>query len=178
MGKDYGSYLSAQVSETPEQKLEVARLRECMRRRTQCTNVRLECTVAGGELLGGDVQLLHACPLKDPSGNTPMFVCVHCDITDEDAQLKYMAMATAAASSDDGDAGMTTAAASGPLASAAVSRRRGCRMRVRQILEDPSSRYKDDHMLILCQQHNYAAGMLFLLQKLGMNETKRYETRS
>ena len=169
MGKDYSSYLSAQISDTPEQKLEVARLREGMRRRTQCTNVRLECKEAGGEFLGGDVQLVHACPLKDSAGNTPMFVCVHCDITEEDAALKLMA--TAAASNDDGASAMTEAAGAGPLASDAVSRRRGCRMRVRQILEDPSARYKDDHMLILCQQHNYAAGMLLLLQKLDYKDT-------
>ena len=31
------------------------------------------------EFLGGDVQLVHACPVKDSTGNTPMFVCVHCD---------------------------------------------------------------------------------------------------
>ena len=59
------------------------------------------------------MQLVHACPLKDNAGNTPMFVCVHCDITDEDAALKLMA--TAAASNDDGTSAMTEAANAGPL---------------------------------------------------------------
>ena len=155
MGSDYAEFLAAQVSETPEQKLEVARLREGMRRRTQCTNVRLERNADKAEVLGGDVQLVHACPLKDVAGNTPMFVCVHCDISDEDRALAKMTADTAS-SRDDGAGAMEAAAKSGPLASAAVSRRRGCRLRVKEILEDPSSRYKEDHMLILCQQHNYA----------------------
>lgn len=170
IGKDYTSDLSNQMSETPEQKLEVARLREGMRRRTQCSNVRLERNPDRADVLGGDVQLVHACPLKDAAGNTPLFVCVHCDISDEDRALRKM-IVDAASSRDDGAEAMDKAAQVGPLTLAAVSRRKKYRMRVKEILEDSSARYKEDHMLILCQQHNYSAGMLFLLQKLDFHDT-------
>ena len=186
VGKDYGQF----VSEQTDEKLEVARLREGMRRRTQCTNVRL----TGVDVLGGDVQLVHACPLKDGSGNTPLFVCLHCDITEEERQVGLLAEA-AASSRDEGLAAMEAASRAGPLVSraivagiwvaffqefqqssceqaqTAVARRSACRLRVRDILEDPTSRYTKDHLLILCQQYHYSAGMLLLLQQLDFHDT-------
>ena len=162
VGKDYGQF----VSEQTDEKLEVARLREGMRRRTQCTNVRL----TGVDVLGGDVQLVHACPLKDGAGNTPLFVCLHCDITEEERQVGLLAEA-AASSRDEGLAAMEAASRAGPLAQTAVARRSACRLRVRDILEDPTSRYTKDHLLILCQQYHYSAGMLLLLQQLDFHDT-------
>ena len=52
-----------------------------------------------------------------------------------------------------------------------MARRSACRLRVRDILEDPTSRYTKDHLLILCQQYHYSAGMLLLLQQLDFHDT-------
>jgi PAS domain-containing protein len=146
MNSDYAQFLQSHTSRGGDM-LEVSRLRDKMSRRTACSNVRLRSTSAttkDSQSREEAVQLVHATPVRDAAGNVPLFVCLHCDITQEDRALAQQLEAGGDGGSGGGGGGENdpaaavaggAASAAGPLAVAAMARRQVCRRRVTDILE-------------------------------------------
>eukprot|EP01051_Picozoa_sp_SAG22_P010168 SAG22_NODE_898_length_6620_cov_13.916884_2_plen_1193_part_00 len=141
---DYLQYLASSSTD----KLVISQISEALRLRTQFPNGRLE--------KDGQVTLVHACPVRDEAGHVPYFVCVHTDISDEDEAVSRSGESRSS----------TELAQSFPLARAAIARREDCRGKAKDILDDRSAGYSDDHALILCRHYAFAEGLLFLLEKL------------
>ena len=173
MGKEYCALLQDEYGDEEVENISaVSAVREAMRLRAACPNIRFNKLGFGGADRSEpqrEVHLVHACPLRDSRGEKPLFICVHCDVTRDDAFIN----STTKAQRHSGRAGSPTMPSAGAdglphyLASAAMLRRTEARKSAMAVLEDRAARYSDDHALILCRVYDFAAGLLFLLEKLN-----------